>query len=136
MRNRTGEKVGWVGGWMGGFVWVCILSIVFCVQGKVAQGLLGLVLTAVAMVAIVFLAPWRFPLTPYWKLMLAPYGMLFASGAWAIWSFGGLGSAGLTWWNLFWLVPLLLPFGSLHNRKWTDGGMQGNASADADKPHA
>jgi membrane-bound ClpP family serine protease len=120
MKDRLGEKIGWTAGWIGGFIWVFILSIVFLFQKKIEQGLLGMALIGVAIMTIVFFAPWRFPATPYWKLMLAPYGMFFLSIAWAIWSYGGLGPAGLTWWNLLWLLPLLMPFASLSKSKWAD----------------
>ena len=118
--NRRGEKIGWTAGWIGGFIWVVMLSIVFLYQKKFGQGLSGLALTGVAIVTIVFFAPWRFPSTPYWKLMLAPYGIFFLSIAWAIWSYGGLGSGGLIWWNFLWLLPLLMPFGILSKRKWAN----------------
>lgn len=75
MRDRIGEKIGWTAGWIGGFIWVFILSIVFLFQGKSVQGLLGIILTAVAVIAVAFFTPWRFASTPYWKLMLAPYGL-------------------------------------------------------------
>jgi len=134
MKDRIGEKIGWTAGWVGGFIWVFILSIVFLFQGKSEQGLLGLTLTGIAIISVVFFAPWRFSSTPYWKLMLPPYGFFFLSIVWAIWSYGGLGSAGLTWWDLLWLLPLLIPFGSLSKRKWVDFKAGQNAPADADKP--
>lgn len=117
---RKGEKIGWTAGWTGGFIWVLVLSLVFLHQGKVAQGVLGVVLTGAALIAIVHAAPWRHPATPYWKLMLAPYGLLFLSIAWAVWSYGSLEAIGLNWWNLVWLIPCLSPFGMLSNRKWSD----------------
>jgi hypothetical protein len=118
MKDRIGERIGWTAGWLGGFIWVVVLSVVYLFQGKSEQGLLGMTLTGIAVLSVLFFAPWRFSSTPYWKLMLAPYSVFFLSIAWAIWSYGGLGSTGLTWWNLLWLLPLLLPFGSLSKRKW------------------
>lgn len=120
MKDRVGEKIGWTAGWLGGFIWVFVLSIVFLFQGKIVQGLLGMSLTGIAILSVLFFAPWGFPSTLYRKLMLAPYAVFFIAIAWAIWSYGGLGSAGLTWWNLLWLLPLLLPFGILSKRKWSD----------------
>lgn len=134
MKDRMGEKIGWTAGWIGGFIWVFILSIVFLCQGKSGQGLSGIILTGVAIISVVFFAPWRFSSTPYWKLMLVPYGVFFLSIAWVIWSYGGLGSAGLTWWNLLWFLPLLIPFGSLSKRKWVDFNVRQNPPADAEKP--
>jgi O-antigen ligase len=118
MKDRMGEKIGWTAGWIGGFIWVAILSTIFLFQGKTEQGLVGMALTAIAIITIVFFAPWRFSSTPYWKLMFAPYGIFLISIAWAIWSYGGLGAVDLTWWDLLWLTPLLIPFGTLSKRKW------------------
>lgn len=134
MRGRTGEKIGWTAGWMGGFVWVFVLSIVFIFQRKSELGLVGIALTGVALVTIVFFAPWRFPSTPYWKLMLAPYAVFFLSIAWAIWVYGGLGSVGLNWWNLLWVLPLFIPLGSLSKKKWADAVAQQNAPTDGLQP--
>ncbi|WP_028324886.1 hypothetical protein [Desulfatirhabdium butyrativorans] len=117
--DRKGEKIGWTAGWLGGFIWVLALSLVFLYQGKVAQGLLGILLSGVAIIAILHFSPWRHQTTLYWKLMLAPYGLFFLSIVWAVRSYGGLEAIGLNWWNLLWLIPCLSPFGMLSNRKWS-----------------
>lgn len=120
MSDRRGEKIGWVAGWCGGFVWVVVLSIVFFVQGKMIPGALGLLLSMLAVVGIVRSSPWRHPRARYWKLMLVPYALFLASAAWAVWAFGGLARAGVDAWMLLWLVPLLLPFWTVGRKKWTD----------------
>lgn len=135
MRERTGEKIGWTGGWMGGFLWVAVLSIVFIYQGKHLQGFLGLSLVCIAFVMIIFFTPWRFPATPYWKLMFAPYGLFLLSVLWAIWSYGGAGSLGLNWWNMLWIFPVLTPWASIGKRKWTDGSVRREGSQEAAKPY-
>lgn len=117
---RRGEKIGWTAGWAGGFIWVLILSVVFIFQGKIVQGISGMVLVGSSIFMILLFAPWRFPNTHYWKLMLAPYGIFFLSIAWAIWSYGGLSKIGMTWWNLLWLLPVLMPLGGLSKRNWSD----------------
>ncbi len=131
--KRQGEKIGWTAGWIGGFIWVAILSIVFIYQKKIGQGLFGLFITVTAIATIFSFAPWRYPSTPYWKLMLAPYGMLFIAIAWVIWSYGSIESLGLNWWNLLWLIPALSPFGFLSNRKWVESDAQHVTSADEKK---
>jgi hypothetical protein len=124
MQTRTGEKIGWTAGWIGGFIWVFALSLVFLFQHRIEQGVVGVILTGVSVVAIVFFAPWRFPQTPYWKLMLAPYALLFACVAWGVWSYGGLRAAGWNWWDFWWLAFLLMPLGSLHKRTWANSGAE------------
>lgn len=130
MKERISERIGWTAGWLGGFIWVFVLSMVFLFLGKSEQGLAGISLTGIAVFSVLFFAPWRFSSTPYWKLMLAPYGVFFLSIVWAVWSFGGLESCGFTGWNLLWLLPLLLPFGSWSKRKWADSSTQQDPSAD------
>ena len=134
MKDRIGERIGWTAGWAGGFIWVLILSIVFLFQGKAEQGVLGIALSGTSIIVILYFAPWRFASTHYWKLMLAPYGIFFLCIAWAVWSYGALNTIGLNWWNLLWLLPMLIPFGSLSNRKWSDSTAQQIAPADEAEP--
>lgn len=132
--NRKGEKIGWAGGWPGGFIWVVVLSVVFLVQGQWLTGLLGLFLAGMAVWAILTFAPWRHPATPYWKLMLGPYGMFLLSIIWAVWAYGGIQAMGLTWWNMLWLIPMLIPLGTLCQRTWYDGESNQNVDqGDASK---
>jgi hypothetical protein len=119
---------------MGGFIWVFALAALFLYQGKHLQGLLGIALVAAAGAAIVSMAPWRFPSTPYWKLMLAPYGVFLLSIVWAVWSYGGIDTVGWTWWHLIWLLPMVMPFGLLSQRKWEDAVAQPGAATDTALP--
>ena len=118
MANRKGEKAGWVLGWLGGFLWVAVFAVIFLAQGRMVEGLLGLALTAAAVFCVFILAPWRHPSTKFAKLMIPLYAILFASAAWAISSFGGLKNSGLTWWNLFLFIPILIPLGTMGGKKW------------------
>lgn len=129
---RYGEKVGWTGGWMGGFLWVLVLSLVFFHQTKSGPALWGLFLCVAAAGAVVSFAPWRHPSTPYWRLMLAPYGVFLAAVVWAFWAFGGVRNAGLSWWSLLWLIPVLSPFGMLSRRTWAENGSRHPASPTGD----
>ncbi|MEN9313761.1 MAG: hypothetical protein RIS35_154 [Pseudomonadota bacterium] len=119
--GRTLEKIGWTAGWIGSFVWVLVLSVVFAAQGDVTQGLAGLGLTAVAAVVVVLSAPWRFPGTRYWKLMVAPGACFAASIAWGIWSFGGFDAGTPGGWTLAWLLPLSIPVLVVGRKRWQDG---------------
>jgi hypothetical protein len=127
--SRTGEKIGWSAGWLGAFIWVAAQAGIFIFQGKTTEGLLGTLLVIVAVLGVLFFAPWRHPLTPYWRLMLMPYGVFLAAVVWAILSYGGMKEAGLEWWTLLWLLPMMIPLGSLSRRRWLDfdGGDIDNA---------
>lgn len=121
MQQRRGEKIGWIGGWLGGFIWLCLLSILWLVQGRIADGLLGLGLFVAAILAVLALTPWKHPETKYWKLMSPIYAVLAASVGLFIWRGGGLDKLGLSWWSLFLLMPLLIPFATMGTRCWKDG---------------
>jgi phosphatidylserine synthase len=118
MADRRGERIGWTGGWLGAFLWLAVLSVVFLFQGQWGRGCLGIILTGIAVAGILCLAPWRFPHMPYWKLMLPLYLIFLLSVAWAVWAYGGFASLELSPWNLLWLIPLLTPFGSMSRRTW------------------
>ena len=118
--DRKGEKAGWTWGWLGGFIWVAALATLFFFQGKCGPGWAGIALVALAVAAILCCAPWRFPRTPYWKLMLAPYAVFLLSAVWAFWGFGGFKESGLNWWNFLWLASILSPLLILGRRKWSD----------------
>ena len=132
MQHRRGERIGWTVGWLGGFVWVFILSVVFLVQAKWLEGVSGLVLVGIAVAGIAAAAPWRHPSTPYWRLMLPLYVILFLAVAWAVRSFGGTEDTGLQWWNLSWGLILLIPLGSAGRRKWSDSNTPQDGPTDSD----
>jgi hypothetical protein len=120
MANRAGEKRGWIWGWLGGFLSVVLLSVVFLVQGKLLQGFFGLALFSLAVAVIIAGAPWRHPGTAYWKLMLPVYAAFSGSIVWMLWSSGGAKELGLNWWHAFVALPLLIPFQTVGRRRWDD----------------
>lgn len=121
MKNRNGEKIGWIGGWLGGFLWVFILGVVFLVQHQWEKGIIGLGLFGLAVFFVLFFAPWKLPGTPYWTLMLPLYFLFFSTAGWGIWAFSGWKAAGLDWWQLSWVLPMLLPLFTAGRRAWNDG---------------
>lgn len=124
MSKRKGEKAGWTLGWCGGFLWVLILSVVFFLQHKILQGILGLSVVILALAVILLFAPWKKPTTKFWILYLFPYAVFLISIVWAVWAYGGFKALGLNWWNVLWLLPMLTPIFSSGNRRWIDGENQ------------
>ena len=59
--SRAGEKLGWPGGWAGGFLWVLALAILFLLRGQLVDGLVGLALAGLGYGAVAFFRPWRYP---------------------------------------------------------------------------
>lgn len=121
MKERKGEKWGWAGGWMGGFTWLLLLSIIWLVKGKILVGLIGFCLFTLAIIFIFAFAPWKHPETKYWKLLLPVYLVLILSASLFILFEGGLKAVGLNWWSLFYLTPCFIPFATMGSRRWKDG---------------
>lgn len=124
MGARTGEKVGWLAGWAGGFLWVVVLGVVFLAQGRTAAGLAGVALAGAGMGAAWLARPWSHPGTTYRKLMLAPLAVLAATVPWAVLGFGldALRQERFTPWTLMPLGALiLLPLLTMGRRRWRDG---------------
>jgi len=119
--NRRGEKLGWTWGWIGGFVWLPILGTLWVLNGQMLQGISAFTAFVVGCIATVFCAPWRHPRTPYWKLLLPVYAVLFAAIALMLLLYpGATRQIGLNVGNLFLLLPMLLPFVTLGRRRWED----------------
>jgi hypothetical protein len=117
---RRGERGGWILGWSGAFVWVLILAIVSLLKGDLLSAVFGGGLAAIAVAAILILAPWRHPTKPYWRLMLPLYVLFFLAVVWLVWDAGGPGALGLSAWSLFLLLPLFLPLYLAGRRRWID----------------
>ncbi len=119
MNDRKQQKWGWAGGWLGGFIWVYILAVVFLLQGKLAQGAIGLIIAVVATVAIFWFSPWRHPRVSYRLLMLPIYGLFVIAFGWCIWAADGIQALGFTsWWSALILLPALIPFWTVGKRRW------------------
>ena len=144
MDARRGEKIGWLGGWLGAFLWTGVLGTVWLVQGAGADhaahgatfhgatshgvGLLAVFVLSLA--AIPALAPWRHPRRAYWQLMLPIYALLLAaagvglSRALAAMSSGPMAGqlpANLPWLAVGWVLPCLIPLWTLGRRTWASG---------------
>lgn len=122
MSERRQQKLGWIVGWSGGFVWVLILSIVLSARGQLIGAGAGFLLAGVAISVIVLAAPWRNPQKPYRLLMAPIYFVLLICLIWAVWAWGGPQEMGFSsWWSLSVLIPVLIPLWTVGNRRWEDG---------------
>jgi len=131
MRERRQEQIGWVGGWLGGFVWVLLLSVSLLVRGETWPAVIGLLISAFACTAIGFFAPWRHPRTTYRRLLAPLYVLFFCAVGWGVWSFGGLRQIGIhSWWSLLLLMPIMLPLWMGGNRRWQDNDAQPTQAAE------
>lgn len=124
MRERRQQKLGWVGGWLGGFAWVLFLSLGLLVGGQAWPAVVGLLIWAIACAAIGFLAPWRHPGTTYRRLLAPLYVLFLGAVGWGVWSFGGARQIGLSWWSLLLLMPIVMPLWMGGHRRWQDSDAQ------------
>ncbi len=123
MSDRRQEKLGWIGGWLGGFVWVVILAVVFLAQGRWIAGATGLAIAGVGCAAVFLGAPWRHPGTAYRVLMVPVYVAFFGAVAWGVLALEDPRQMGIHgWWALLLLLPMLAPFWTAGNRRWDDSG--------------
>lgn len=122
MSDRKQQKLGWIVGWSGGFIWVLILSIVLAARGQFFDAGAGFLLAGIAISVIAFAAPWRNPQTPYRLLMVPIYFVLLMSLIWAVRAWGGPQEMGFSsWWSLLVLIPVLIPLWTVGNRRWENG---------------
>jgi hypothetical protein len=136
MHERRQEKIGWVGGWLGGFVWVLLLSVMLLVRGETLPAVIGLLIFAMACAAIGIFAPWRHPLTTYRRLLAPLYMLFFCAVGWGVWSFGGPRQIGLnSWWSLLIVMPLMMPLWMGGKRRWQDTGAQQTHVTDGTSRH-
>jgi len=123
--TRRGEKIGWLGGFAGGFLGIPALAVVFLVQGDLLAGLVGIALGVLGYGTVVRFRPWRYPDTPYWRLLIPPYLALIAAVVWGFWAYGAEAAADRSWWEIMQLLVLFLPFVTVGKRCWRDGEQAG-----------
>lgn len=119
MGERRGEKIGWIGGWIGSFCWLVILAGVWLIQGKPWAGVIALLFAAMAFLLILRLAPWRFPATRYAWLM-APLCLWLAVAVTFAVMVTGPENLGVSAWSLVWLWPMAIPFFVGGKRRWCE----------------
>ena len=119
--RRTGEKLGWLGGWTGGFLWLLVFVILRFAQGYFIQAFIALGIFALAMTFVFVFAPWRWPSTRYYLLMPPPFAVFLGAVCWVVWSLGGLKENGLAWWHFLWIIACMSPFVTVGARRWKDG---------------
>lgn len=125
--KRRGGKIGWIGGWLGGFVWFGLLSAYWLFQNKISEGVIELVIFIIAIVVIKKAAPWKHPNTKYWKLMLPLYFLFFSSYTLSVYLSGGIEFFGLNRATISAVIPALLPLVIVGNRTWDSNNKQDNS---------
>ena len=118
MNDRRGEKRGWYGGLLGGSVWMLSPIVYWLFQRRYPEAIVAIVLAASEVAMVFYLAPWKRPTVPYWRLYLPPVAanLLLASLAMA---FEGVPPWSLDRWRLVLFAPLFfLPLFTVGGRTW------------------
>ncbi len=115
---RRGEKLGWLIGWSGGFVWLLALAVVWLVEGRVWVAAAGILLWLAAELFVVRFTPWRYPGTRYFWLMLPLYLILIAATVLVMVGFGKKELSARDWSSFAWILPMLTPLFILGRRRW------------------
>lgn len=119
--ERRGEKWGWIGGWIGSFLWMPILGTVLLVQhGSSWTCLVSFFCSVAAFFSIFHFAPWRHPGTRMWKLMLPLYLLLIVGSIMLILSYEGISTRTLLP-LLPGFLPIFMPVLIIGKRRWLDG---------------
>lgn len=115
--NRSGEKIGWTGGWLGSFSWVLIFAIIWFFQKSLIYGIAGIILFSLAVLSIVYFSPWKHPNTKYWKLMSPIYFIFLLSIIFVLYVFNALFEPAKIQYGL-WIFPCFTPMLILGNKTW------------------
>lgn len=118
MNERKGEKLGWIGGWIGSFIWLIPVSIVWLIHNQTAATIILLLIFVLGITLTFQLTPWRYPTTYYYKLMLPNILLIYLSVAVCIYFFYELGNEKADWFLFIWLIVFFTPLITLGRRKW------------------
>lgn len=121
MNERKGEKIGWIGGWIGSFVWLIPVSIVWLNFNQIAAAVILLLFFILAITLTFQLTPWRYPKTYYYKLMLPNFLLFYMSAAVCVYFFYKVETEKANWLLFIWLIVLFTPLTTLvtlGKRKW------------------
>lgn len=83
--GESGPKIGWIGGFLGGSLWLLLLSLVRLAQKDLVGGLLGLLMYLVCLGCLFALRPWKYPHTRLWKLYTATMAPLLVAAGLFCW---------------------------------------------------
>lgn len=119
-QTRSGERWGWILGWLGSFLWMPILGTVIMIQRGVSwQVYCTFACSLAALAAVFYFAPWRHPAVRMWKLMLPMYLLLFSGAGCLLLVYEEVGNRQLLA-MLPGVIPILMPLLFIGRKSWLD----------------
>lgn len=117
--TNRGMKIGWLGGFIGGTVWILVLSIVRFSQGENYRGLLWLACFGICVEAVWMFLPWRRPETELRRLYFVSVTPIVLTVLLML-SINLLAEGTVVWSIIIGLLVLYLPVFTLGKKTWRD----------------
>ena len=115
--NKKTIKIIWLTFTTLSFIWIIPFSIVWFLEAYYSYGVFGLTESIIALVCINLFAPWRYPDTKLWKLLIPPYIFFVLSIMFLLYVYTGFDSFSQIQYGI-WLIPCLVPFFILGYKTW------------------
>lgn len=119
--NELGAKLGWIGGGLGGILWIAILGLVFINNGDLWTGSVCMIFFLIGLFYIWRAAPWKHPDTALWKIYAGLLLIIYAAGGYILCRWLPQ-EPQLSWLDLLpfvsCLIPTLIPVFILNNKTW------------------
>lgn len=115
--KRPWIQWGWLISSLGGTLWLMPFGALWLLHGHFFFGTLALAICFFALPAIWFSAPWKYPNTTLWKLLLIPYAFFLVSVLLLLAYFEHLNNMSQLQYGA-WLIPCFTPFFTLGYKTW------------------
>jgi len=111
-------KSGWIFFTVSSFIWILPFCVFWFIKSKILFSISGTLLCLAGIGGIIFFAPWKFPDTRLWKLLIFPYAIFLLSVFLLVYDLTGFKNLKEILYGL-WLIPCFTPFLTLGWRKWS-----------------
>lgn len=119
--RRRGERVGWIGGGLGACLWMALAAGWWIAVGRWTTGIIMGALFAANAASLFLFAPWRFPRTPFWKLLIPIYLLFVSAVGFGYVSLDPASRSEIRPASLLPALGVFLPFFTVGGKRWIDG---------------
>ncbi|HPN37322.1 MAG TPA: hypothetical protein PL041_02890 [Melioribacteraceae bacterium] len=111
-------KLSWILGWFGSFSWIYGFTIYFIINLHFLASLIGIFISLLSLICIIKFAPWKFPQTKYYYLIIPCFILLVFSIFWAIYFIQPITKEEFSPLWFSWLLFFILPIISIGKKTW------------------
>ena len=83
--SDRGRRLGWIGGGIGGLLWLLPVTIVATLQHNSTAAMTAVLLFAAGLSYLWLLAPWKYPATPFALIYLGLIAIIAAAAVALLW---------------------------------------------------